>query len=140
MFSHWRRDMAFEPSEKGWLGPKLFEYMRYEGDDPNVGKYNGGQKLLFWAMWLAALGFLVTGIVMWFPLAFPQILRVLSILLHDVTFILAAVAIVFHIYLGTAAEPGTFGSMTRGTVSKPWARLHHPRWYREVTGDAPRPK
>jgi formate dehydrogenase subunit gamma len=140
MFFHWRREMALEPSEKGWLGPKIFEYMRYEGDDPNVGKYNGGQKLFFWAMWLAVLSFLATGIVMWFPLAFPQVLRVLSFLLHDITFILAAVAIVFHIYLATAAEPGTFGSMTRGTVSRPWARLHHPRWYREVTGDAPRPK
>ena len=40
------------------------------------------------------------------------------ILIHDVTFILFAVAIVFHIYLGTAAEPGTFGSMTRGTVTQ----------------------
>jgi len=35
-------------------------------------------------------------------------------LLHDLTFILFVVAIVFHIYLGTAALPGTFGSITRG--------------------------
>jgi formate dehydrogenase subunit gamma len=140
MFFHWKREMALEQSEKGWIGPKIFEYMRYESDDQNVGKYNGGQKLLFWALSLAALGLLATGIVMWFPMAFSQVLRLLSILLHDATFILAAVAIVFHIYLGTAAEPGTFGSMTRGTVSKAWARLHHPRWYREVTGDVTRPK
>jgi formate dehydrogenase subunit gamma len=45
------------------------------------------------------------------------------------------VAIVFHVYLGTAAEPGTFRSMVRGTVTRPWARLHHPRWYREVLGE-----
>ena len=56
-------------------------------------------------------------------------------LLHDFTFILFAVAIVFHIYLGTAAEPGTFGSMTRGTVTKAWARLHHPKLVQEVTGE-----
>jgi len=140
MFFEWKRDMALEDSEWGWIGPRVFEYMRYQSDDQNVGKYNGGQKLFFWAMLLAALSLVSTGVVMWFPLAFPQVLREISILLHDTTFILAAVAIVFHIYLGTAAEPGTFGSMTRGTVTKPWARLHHPRWYREVTGDAPRPK
>ena len=69
---------------------------------------------------------------MWFPRAFPPILMQLAYILHDVTFILFAVAIVFHIYLGTAAEPGTFGSMIRGTVTREWARLHHPRWYREV--------
>ena len=28
--------------------------------------------------------------------------------------------------------------MTRGTVTRAWARLHHPRWYREVTGEEPR--
>jgi len=41
--------------------------------------------------------------------------------------------IIGHIYLGTAAEPDTFRSIIRGTVTKSWARLHHPRWYREVT-------
>jgi formate dehydrogenase subunit gamma len=47
------------------------------------------------------------------------------------------VAIVLHIYLGTAAEPGTFRSMTRGTVTRAWARLHHPGLYRELI-DLPR--
>ena len=46
--------------------------------------------------------------------------------------------IIGHIYLGTAAEPGTFRSMVRGTVTKSWAQLHHPRWYREVTSDQPK--
>ena len=61
----------------------------------------------------------------------------LAYLIHDFTFICFGVAIVFHVYLGTAAEPGTFGSMTRGTVTRAWARLHHPRWYREITGEKP---
>jgi formate dehydrogenase subunit gamma len=55
--------------------------------------------------------------------------------LHDGGFLAFAAAIVAHIYLGTAALPGTFRSMTRGTVTKAWARLHHPRWYRDVTGE-----
>jgi len=46
--------------------------------------------------------------------------------------------IIGHIYLGTAAEPGTFRAITGGTVTKDWARLHHPRWYREVTGEQAR--
>ena len=46
----------------GWLGPKLFQYMRYETDDADVGKYNGGQKLLFWAVSLGALGLLLSGL------------------------------------------------------------------------------
>lgn len=138
MFFHWLSEMHLEPSERDWLGPKALQYLRYEGDDSNVGKYNGGQKLQFWLVCLAALGLLLSGLMMWFPGVLPRLLMELAFLLHDVTFILFAMLIVFHIYLGTVAEPGTFGSMTRGTVTRAWARLHHPRWYREVTGEEPR--
>jgi formate dehydrogenase subunit gamma len=85
---------------------------------------------------------LVTGVVLWLPLdlatRLPALLPGLSWVLHDAGFLLFAVAIVVHIYLGTAALPGTFRSMTRGTVTKAWAKLHHPRWYRETTGDSTR--
>ncbi len=135
MFVHWLKDMRLEPRERDWLGPKMIQYLKYQSEDSEVGKYNGGQKLFFFATSLGALGLLVSGIILWFPLSFGQELREASWILHDLTFILFTVAIVGHIYLGTAAEPGTFGAMTRGTVSKKWARFHHPRWYREVTGE-----
>jgi formate dehydrogenase subunit gamma len=140
MFVLWVREMVLEPGEWGWVGPKLFRYLRFEGTDPDVGKYNGGQKVFFWTAALGALGLLASGVVMWYPEEFSQTLRECAIVLHDVTFVLFAVAIVFHVYLGTAAEPGTFGSMTRGTVTKEWARLHHPRWAREVTGASEKPR
>ena len=110
------------------------------GEDPNVGKYNGGQKIFFFLASLLMLCLLLSGIVLWYPLTFAAPLREVSWLLHDASFILFAAAVVFHVYLGTAAEPGTFQSMTRGTVTKPWARYHHPRWYREtVREDQPPP-
>ena len=139
-FFEWISDMHIEPWERDWVGPRLTRYMRYEDDDPRTGKYNGGQKLYFWATSLGAIGLLLSGLLMWFPTAFPRWLMELAYIVHDFTFICFAVSLVFHIYLGTAAEPGTFGSMTRGTVTRPWARLHHPRWYREVTGEEPRRK
>ena len=139
-FFEWISDMHVEPWEKDWIGPRLTRYMRYEEDDPRTGKYNGGQKLYFWAVSLGALGLLLSGLLMWFPSASPRWLMQLAFIVHDFTFICFAVSLVFHIYLGTAAEPGTFGSMTRGTVTRAWARLHHPRWYREVTGEEPRKK
>lgn len=136
MFFDWMSDMALEPRErKQWLGPRVFEYLRWEAEDPEVGKYNGGQKLFFWAVGLGSLGLLLSGAMMWFPQYFSKVMMELAFIVHDLTFILFAVAIVFHVYLGTAAEPGTFGSMVRGTVTKRWARLHHPRWFREVVGE-----
>ena len=140
MFFDWLSDMVFSRNErKGWWGPKLIHYMKWEIEEgEEVGKYNGGQKLFFWSVALGAIGVLVTGLLMWFPGKAPSLVMQLAYLLHDVTFILFAVAIVFHVYLGTSAEPGTFRSMTRGTVTRKWARLHHPGWYRKVTGEDPR--
>ena len=138
MFLHWRQDMRLEPEDKEWLGPKAVAYMKYQTDDADVGKYNGGQKLFFYAAALGALGLLVTGLLMWNPLLVPRLLSEAAILLHDLTFILFTVAIVLHIYLGTAMEPGTFRAMVRGTVSRRWARFHHGRWYRQVTGEESR--
>lgn len=135
-FFHWLGDMIFTSDEKGWWRPSvMMSYMRYD-EEPAVegdGKYNGGQKLFFWAVCLGALAFLVSGIFMWFPTQFAPIIRELSYLLHDVTFIFFLVGIMFHIYLGTAAEPGTFRAMTRGTVTRSWARLHHPGWFRRIS-------
>jgi formate dehydrogenase subunit gamma len=129
----WAKDMLFDKSDRKF---NIAEYLRFsETADPNVGKYNAGQKFFFWMVLVTGLVTLLTGIVLWWPTSFSQPLRSISILLHDIAFIGFFAAIVGHIYLGTAAEPGTFRSMTRGTVTRAWARLHHPRWYRDVTGD-----
>src|SRR3954454_14191635 len=133
MFVLWARDMLFDKNDKRF---NVFEYLKFsDKEDPNVGKYNAGQKFFFWAAVVGGVALLLSGVVLWWPTYFSQALRSAAILLHDVAFIAFFVAIVGHIYLGTAAEPGTFESMTRGTVTKRWARLHHPRWFRDVTGD-----
>jgi formate dehydrogenase subunit gamma len=133
MVVQWAGQMRFDATDKKF---NAREYMRFSGPtDPNVGRYNGGQKFFFWAAALGGLAMLLSGVVLWWPTSFPMSLRWISIVVHDIAFIAFFAAIVGHIYLGTAAEPGTFQSMTRGTVTKSWARLHHPRWYREVTGE-----
>jgi formate dehydrogenase subunit gamma len=135
MFGQWRRDMKIEAVDRRWLGPGMISEMLKTEVDPQVGKYNGGQKILFWSVLLVALLLAASGIVLWWPDQFSASLRVASTLVHDAAFIYFGVAIIVHIYLGTASEPGTFRSMTRGTVTRSWARLHHPRWFREVSGE-----
>ena len=61
-----------------------------------------------------------------------------SYFLHDVAALVMLGGFIIHIYEGTAQQPGTFRSMTRGTVTNRWAWTHHPAWYREVTGRDPR--
>jgi formate dehydrogenase subunit gamma len=139
MFIYWLAEMRLLPSERDWLRPaRAIQYMRFQTDIEDVGKYNGGQKIFFYAVSLGALGLLLSGLLIWFPRLFPRIITELGFVIHDLTFVLFTVGIIGHIYLGTAAEPGTFGSMVRGTVTRQWARLHHPRWYREVSGEEAR--
>src|SRR3984893_6806145 len=99
MFFQWASDMRLEPAERDWLGPRAIQYMRYQTDDSQVGKYNGGQKLYFWAVSLGAVGLLLSGLLMWFPRAFPPLAKKLAYLIHDFTFICFAVSLVFHVYL-----------------------------------------
>lgn len=133
MTIHWLADMKLDAHDRKF---NMIQYMKFSGvEDPDVGKYNAGQKLFFWSALIAMLVVLLSGIPLWWPTKFSYGLRQICILVHDLGFIFWFVAIVGHVYLGTAAEPGTFRSMTRGTVTKAWARLHHPRWFRDVTGE-----
>ena len=129
----WLKEMVFDKSDRKF---NVVDYLRFsDREDPDVGKSNAGQKFFFWLVIVTGVVILLSGIVLWWPTYFNQTLRSISILLHDICFIGFFAAIVGHIYLGTAAEPGTFHSMTRGTVTRAWAKLHHARWYREVTGE-----
>jgi len=138
-FVHWAGEMKSTPADKRFTKLKHFlAYLRWETHDEDVGKFNGGQKSLFWLSSLAALGLLLTGVVMWWPVYFESAaVREWAWVLHDVTFVLFFLLVIGHIYL-TIAEPGTFAGMVKGTVTKAWARLHHPAWYRDVTGDTKR--
>jgi formate dehydrogenase subunit gamma len=100
--------------------------------------FNGGQKVYFWAIVASAVVFLASGIPMWFPVTFGRTLVSIGYVLHDVAGVVMLAGFIIHIYEGTAAEPGTFQSMTRGTVERRWAWTHHPAWYRRVTGRDPR--
>ena len=136
---HWAKEMVLSALDKKWLNPlALAKYMNHADSDPETGKYNGGQKLFFWTALIGAVLLFATGFILWWPDWFPQLLREGSVVLHDLVFIGAAVAVIGHVYLGSSAYPGTFSSMVRGTVSKAWARLHHPKWYRDVTGERDR--
>jgi formate dehydrogenase subunit gamma len=133
-FFHWVGEMRMSATDRDFMAPSNFaKYLRWELHDENVGKYNGGQKAQFWTSSLAALGLLVSGVVLWWPEFFPTVVRQWSWVLHDVTFILFVLMILGHVYL-TIAEPGTLRAMLRGTVTRQWAKLHHPKWYRDVTG------
>ena len=103
----------------------------------DVGFFNAGQKLYFWAIVVSGVLFLITGLLMWFDEAVPRWVVAVSYVVHDLAALLMLGGFIIHIYEGTAAMPGTFRAMIDGTVTRAWAWTHHPGWYREVTGRDP---
>ena len=102
---------------------------------PEIGKYNIGQKYMFWTLVISIALLLVSGIVIWQPWftpLFPIFLVRLAALLHAVAGFVAILAIIIHIYSAIWIK-GSIRAMTRGTVTAAWARHHHPAWYKEAS-------
>lgn len=100
---------------------------------PEIGRYNAGQKLLFFVMVVCLVLLLLSGIVIWrryFSLYFPIEIIGLSSLVHAITAFVLICGIIIHIYAALWVK-GSIGAMTRGYVTWGWARKHHPRWFRE---------
>jgi formate dehydrogenase subunit gamma len=130
LFFRWAGQMKWSAADTRWMS-QFKRYLRHE-EISDVGKFNAGQKLFFWAVALGGLLLLVTGIIMWYPTSFPLWLRYLSYPIHEILFILFALGIIYHLYITLFALGGTLRAMTRGTVTKAWAKGHHPRWFDEA--------
>ncbi|MDF3606475.1 formate dehydrogenase subunit gamma [Paracoccus sp. DMF-8] len=104
-------------------------------DQPlQIGKYNAGQKILFWAIMGAILVLLVSGLIMWrayFAEFFSIPVLRMAILAHSVAGIGLILLIVGHIYLAIWVR-GSISGMVTGYVSRAWARQHHDRWAAEI--------
>lgn len=138
-FLNWFVPMKWSDADSRFLR-RIKEYVSNEEklEPADTGFFNGGQKLYFWVIVFSAILFLISGVPLWFDHAVPRIPVAISYVLHDIAALVMLAGFIVHVYEGTAAQPGTFRSMTDGTVSEEWAWTHHPAWYRAVTGRDPR--
>jgi formate dehydrogenase subunit gamma len=103
---------------------------------PEIGKYNAGQKLVFYVMVASLLLLLASGVVIWrayFAFYFPITVIRLAAVVHAATAFVLIMSIIIHIYAGLWIK-GSISAMVRGTVTYGWARKHHPRWFKEIIG------
>jgi formate dehydrogenase subunit gamma len=131
--------MTWTEDDTRWM-KRMRAYVsnREKREPPETGFFNGGQKLYFWVIALSAILFLITGILIWFDHVVPRWIVAVSYVIHDIAALIMLAGFIIHVYEGTAAQPGTFRSMIDGTVSRAWARTHHPAWFHRVTEDEPR--
>jgi formate dehydrogenase subunit gamma len=106
---------------------------------PEVGKYNAGQKAVFWAMSLLIIGLIVTGLIIWdqYFYAFTSIpTKRVALLIHSLSAIVIIGIWIVHVYAGIWIK-GSVGAMTSGQVTGGWAWRHHRKWLKDMATKKP---
>lgn len=137
LFLHNRtRTTDFSEDDRTWV-KTMGGYLTRADVHLSVGKFNAGQKMFAVFIGFATVVLGLTGIFIWNPTVFPRWIVQVSLLLHGLMFVGSIMFVVIHVYLATIGNPGTVDAMLYGDVKKSWARKHHPKWYKEVTGENP---
>lgn len=133
----WRRE------DSVWMG-RLGDVMAAHDEKlPEVGKYNAGQKVVFWSMSLLIVVLISSGLVIWDQYFFeytaiPQ--KRVALLVHAIAAVVIICVWIVHVYAAIWVR-GTVRAMTRGSVTGGWAWRHHRKWLRELaTGSGDRRK
>jgi formate dehydrogenase subunit gamma len=114
----------------------------FKGHEYPSGKFNAGEKLVFWfVLVLFSTVLVVTGLILVFP-NFDQTRQTmqLSNIIHMVTAYVAIALACVHIYLGTIGMTGAYRAMRDGYVDASWAEHHHFRWYQDIVAGKAREK
>lgn len=109
---------------------------------PEVGKYNAGQKLVFWLMSVLILLLITSGIVIWdqyFSEYFTIGQKRVGVLVHALAAVTIICVWIVHVYAAIWVR-GTISAMTRGQVTGGWAWRHHRKWLRELVSAKPKPQ
>lgn len=130
-FRYWKFNF-FDKEDMKWMkSVKTILVGREVGD---TGKYNGGQKGMFWLMTTCMILLIVSGLIIWnqfFSGFFPKTILRIALLVHSCAALLLIAGIIIHVYAAIWVK-GTIRAMVEGVVTQTWAKRHHPRWYREI--------
>ncbi|MFT4148811.1 MAG: formate dehydrogenase subunit gamma [Paracoccaceae bacterium] len=110
---------------------------------PELGKYNAGQKTVFWGMAGLIVVSICTGLMIWeqhvhlwkdyAPTLASIPARRIAVAVHALAAFLMILLFIAHVYAAIWTR-GTISAMTRGRVTGGWAFRHHRKWLRELAG------
>jgi formate dehydrogenase subunit gamma len=94
-----------------------------------AGRFNAGEKLVFWFALGAGAAVIVSGYFLLFPFYLTNIAGMqIAQVVHAVVAVLFVAVILAHIYIGTLGMEGAFEAMGTGEVDLNWAKEHHDQW------------
>ncbi|RWR03285.1 formate dehydrogenase [[Pantoea] beijingensis] len=138
-FRYWKHNLI---NREDLIWAKNIHKVAMNQEVGDTGRYNFGQKCVFWAAIISLLLLLASGIVIWRPYfagAFAIPVIRLALVVHSLAAVGLIIVIMVHIYAALWVK-GTITAMVEGWVPAAWAKHHHPRWYRAVRAQQQRPK
>ncbi|MCB4821886.1 formate dehydrogenase subunit gamma [Roseicella aerolata] len=125
----WAKDNLPERRDIDWL--KLGGGFFGKGH-PVAGRFNAGQKMVFWITVLGGGLVAASGYVLIFPFTVTDIAGMqLAHMVHGIIAVLMIAAMLAHIYIGSVGMEGAFDAMGSGQVDYNWAKEHHGLWVEE---------
>jgi formate dehydrogenase subunit gamma len=99
---------------------------------PTAGRFNAGQKLIFWFVLGAGAGVAISGYLLLFPFYVTNIFGMqIAQVVHSLIAVVFVAVVIAHIYIGTLGMEGAFEAMATGSVDLNWAKQHHRAWVEE---------
>lgn len=138
-FQFWKANL-WKSEDGTWMARIRDVLTGHEERLPEMGKYNAGQKIVFWSMTLLILVLIGSGLVIWdqYFSDFSTITQKrLAVLAHALAAVTIICVWIVHVYAAIWVR-GTIGAMTGGKVTGGWAWKHHRKWLKELVTGKPR--
>ena len=108
----------------------------FSGHEIDSGRYNAGEKVVFWGgVFVLGITVVVSGLAMdkLLPgLSYDRSTMQIAHMVHSVANLLMLVMMMGHIYLGTLGTKGAYEGMRTGYVDEIWAEQHHKLWLDDI--------
>jgi formate dehydrogenase subunit gamma len=134
LFIRFVRANLWTPEDGTWMARLRDVLTAHDERLPEVGKYNAGQKAVFWLMSILIIVLISSGLVMWdqYFYGYTNIeQKRVAVLVHSMAAITIICVWIVHVYAAIWVR-GTISAMTRGHVTGGWAWRHHRKWLREL--------
>jgi formate dehydrogenase subunit gamma len=132
MFFRFVRYNTINWSDVVWMASPRAILTGHEENLPEIGRYNGGQKMVFWFMTWLILALVISGVGLW-DVWFSQYVSIeqkrWSAVIHAGAAVITVLVWIVHVYAAFWVR-GTLRAMTAGSVTGGWAWKHHRKWLR----------
>ncbi len=134
-----KRIFTWNKDDLGWLkAAPAYYFLGDEEAMPPQDKYNTGQKLFYLTVVICMVGFIVTGLIMWFGKGgVSPTLFLWSVFIHDLCTIVYGAFFLVHFVLSVMHPlmKGAINGMLFGWMPEEYVKHHHARYYEELTSE-----